>query len=114
MGKRHALNYMNRVPRAELKAAFSPDPNELAWARSNLEQWGVKLYDDYDAMIQQEGLEAVIISTATSVHAAEAIKGIEKGLHVLCEKPLSIDIEVVRISLRYPGYPDYPDMNRCS
>lgn len=95
MGKRHAINFLNRVPRAELKAAFSPDPAEVAWAKANLEPWGVRVYDDFDAMLGQQGLEALVIGTATSVHAEEAIKGIDRGLHVLCEKPLSTDINVV-------------------
>jgi myo-inositol 2-dehydrogenase/D-chiro-inositol 1-dehydrogenase len=95
MGKRHALNFLNRAPRAELVAAFSPDPSELQWAKLNLEPYGVTLYDDYDKMIAQEGVQAVVIGTATSVHAEEAIKAMEKGLHVLCEKPLSTSIEIV-------------------
>lgn len=95
MGKRHALNFLNHAPRAELVAAFSPDPAELAWAKINLEPYGVVLYSDYDTMILQPGLQAVVIGTATSVHAEEAIKAMEKNLHVLCEKPLSTDIEVV-------------------
>lgn len=95
MGKRHALNFLNRAPRAELVAAFTPDPTEMQWAKQNLEPYGVTLYDDYDKMICQPGLEAVVIGTATSVHAEEAIKAMEKNLHVLCEKPLSTDIEVV-------------------
>ena len=95
MGKRHAINFLNRVPRAELVAAFSPDPVELQWAKLHLEPYGVTLYDDYDKMIQQAGLQAVVIGTATSVHAEEAIKAMEKNLHVLCEKPLSTNIEVV-------------------
>ena len=95
MGKRHATNFLNRAPRAVLVAAFSPDPDELAWAKVNLEPYGVILYDDYDTMIQQPGLQAVVIGTATSVHAEEAIKAMEKNLHVLCEKPLSTNIKIV-------------------
>jgi predicted dehydrogenase len=95
MGKRHALNFLNRTPRAELVAAFTPDPEELAWAKLNLEPHGVKLYSNYKDMIAQPGLEAVVIATATTVHAEEAIQAMEKNLHVLCEKPLSISVDVV-------------------
>lgn len=95
MGARHAINFLHRTPRAELVAAFTPDPKELAWARTNLEPHGVTLYTDYDEMIKQEGLQAVVIGTATSVHAEEAIKAMHQGLHVLCEKPLSTSIPVV-------------------
>lgn len=99
MGKRHALNFLNRTPRAELVAAFTPDADELSWAQQHLAPHGVTLYDNYDAMISQAGLDAVVIGTATSVHAEEAIKAMEKNLHVLCEKPLSTDIDVVRTYL---------------
>ena len=95
MGKRHAINFLNRTPRAELVAAFSPDPVELEWAKQNLEPYGVTLYNDYDKMIQHPGIQAVVIGTATSVHAEESIKAMERNLHVLCEKPLSTSIEVV-------------------
>jgi myo-inositol 2-dehydrogenase/D-chiro-inositol 1-dehydrogenase len=95
MGHRHALNFLNRTPRAELVAAFTPDPKELQWGKIHLEPYGVTLYDNYDKMISREGLDAVVIGTATSVHAEEAIKAMEKNLHVLCEKPLSTSIDVV-------------------
>lgn len=95
VGKFHAMNFLQRTPRAQLVAAFTPDQGELAWGRVNLEPHGVTLYDNYDEMLQHPGLQAVAIGTATSVHAEEAIKAIEADLHVLCEKPLSIDVEVV-------------------
>ena len=97
MGKRHAINFLNRTPRAELVAAFSPDPAEIEWAKVHLEPYGVILYTDYDQMIQLPGLQAVVIGTATSVHAEESIKAMEKNLHVLCEKPLSINIDIVSL-----------------
>lgn len=103
MGARHAINFLNRVPRAELVAAFTPDPKETAWAKIHLEPHGVTLYDDYDKMIEQEGLQAVVIGTATSVHAEEAVKAMEKNLHVLVEKPLSTSIPIVSPSLGFPA-----------
>lgn len=95
MGARHALHFLNRTPRAELVAAFSPDEKEIQWARTHLEPYGVKLYMDYDEMIKQKGLEAVVVSTITTAHAEESIKAMKVGLHVLCEKPLSTSVEVV-------------------
>jgi len=96
MGARHALHFLNRTPRAELVAAFTPDQSELQWAREHLGPSGVKLYTDYDEMIKQQGLEAVVIATITTVHAEQSIKAMKAGLHVLCEKPLSTSVEVVR------------------
>lgn len=95
MGKRHALNFLEKVTRAELVAAFSPDETEIAWARTHLEPFGVTLYKDYDEMLKQEGLQAIVIATVTTVHAEQAIKAINSDKHVLCEKPLSTSESVV-------------------
>ena len=76
-------------------AASTPDADERRWAEANLE--GVKIYADFDQMLEQESLHAVIVASATSVHAEQAMKAIAKGYHVLCEKPLSIDLNVVSL-----------------
>ncbi|KAL8830238.1 MAG: hypothetical protein Q9170_005821 [Blastenia crenularia] len=94
MGKRHALHFLNRTPRAELVAASTPDDAEIAWAREQLEPYGVKLYKSYEEMLEQDGLQAVVIASVTSVHADQAIKAINANKHVLCEKPLSTDVEI--------------------
>ncbi|KAE8317641.1 hypothetical protein BDV41DRAFT_22440 [Aspergillus transmontanensis] len=94
MGKRHALNFLQRTPRAELVAASSPDDTELEWAKVHLEPYGVKLYKNYDDMLRHGGLEAVVVASATAVHAEQAIKAIDAEKHVLCEKPLSTSVEI--------------------
>ncbi len=98
MGARHALHFYNLTPRADLIAASSPEKRELEWASRNLE--GVRTYESYEEMLDAEiknGLQAVIIASATTVHAEQAIKAIERGLHVLCEKPLSTSVEIVSL-----------------
>lgn len=95
MGARHALHFNNLTPRAQVIAVSSPRPDELEWAKKNLE--GARTYLDYDEMLRSEpSLQAVVVASATSVHAEQAIKAINKGLHVLCEKPLSTRVEEVR------------------
>jgi myo-inositol 2-dehydrogenase/D-chiro-inositol 1-dehydrogenase len=95
MGARHALNFLHRTPRCDLVAAFSPDPAEIAWAKTNLEPYGVTLYNDYDEMLKHPKLEAMIVATATIVHAELSIKAMENNLHVLCEKPLGTTVAIV-------------------
>lgn len=96
MGSRHALHFLNRTPRANLVAVFSPDEQETAWARQCLEPYGVQLYSDYDEMLKHPGLEAVVVAVVTTKHVEHSIKAIEADKHVLCEKPLSTSIEEVR------------------
>ena len=95
MGARHTLHFLNRTPRAELVAAFTPDEAEIHWAKQHLEPNGVTIYADYDEMLKHPGLQAVVIATVTTVHAEQAIKAMEANKHVLCEKPLSTSVEVV-------------------
>lgn len=54
-------------------------------------------------MLKQEGLQAVVIASMTTVHAEQAIKAIDANFHVLCEKPLSTSVEVVRLPQPLPS-----------
>ncbi|KAI0599693.1 hypothetical protein F4775DRAFT_106166 [Biscogniauxia sp. FL1348] len=92
MGARHALNFAQRTPRAELVAAFTPDEKEKAWAAKELPD--VTIYSDYDEMLKHPGLDAVVIATITTLHAEHSIKAIKANKHVLCEKPLSTSVEI--------------------
>ncbi|CAI7621735.1 unnamed protein product [Penicillium glandicola] len=94
MGQRHALNYHIFTPRAEVVAASSPDLNEHKWAKENLT--GAKIYTDYYEMIEKENLDAVVVAGITAVHADQTIAAIKKGLHVMCEKPLSLDVNIAQ------------------
>lgn len=95
MGKRHAMNFSQSVPRAELVAVSTPDASERQWAEIHLGPSGVSVYANFEDMLRHEGLEAVCIASVTSVHADQAIRGIAAGKHVLCEKPLATTAEVV-------------------
>lgn len=108
MGKRHAVNFHELTQRASVIAVTTPDKTEHAWAQSNLE--GIKLYEDYDDMLAKEHLDAVIVASATSVHAEQAIKAIEKGYHVMCEKPLSLDLNIVRTASKPYTFKGFANM----
>lgn len=54
------------------------------------EQFGFAMAtDDYDTLLEQE-LDAVIITTPHDLHYAQAVKAIDRGLHVLVEKPVTL------------------------
>lgn len=94
MGARHANHFYSYTPRAEVVAVTSPVQQELDWAKTNL--GNPRTYLSFDELLEKEkDLQAIVIASATSVHAEQAIKAINKGLHVLCEKPLSTNIEQV-------------------
>lgn len=95
MGKRHVKTLLYRTPGAELVAVCTVSETELTWARDFFSE-GTTVYDSYDAMLAHPGLEAVWVATSTDKHASQSIAAIDKGMHVLCEKPLSTSLEEVR------------------
>lgn len=49
---------------------------------------GMPTFTDYDRMLAEVDLDAVIIATPTSLHAPMVRKALLHGVHVFCEKPL--------------------------
>jgi predicted dehydrogenase len=52
-----------------------------------------KSYADYDAMLADPALDAVIIATSDAFHVPASIKALAAGKHVLSEKPLGVTVE---------------------
>ncbi len=50
-------------------------------------------YNDYDKMLADPALEAVIIATSDAFHVPAALRALQAGKHVLCEKPLATSVE---------------------
>ncbi len=55
----------------------------------------IRRFHDYDAMLSDSEVEAVIIATSDSFHVPAAKRALAAGKHVLCEKPIGISIEEV-------------------
>lgn len=53
----------------------------------------IKTYSDYREMIDKESLDFVVIATPTKYHYQMVKYAMEKGLHVFCEKPFSLNVE---------------------
>jgi scyllo-inositol 2-dehydrogenase (NADP+) len=51
----------------------------------------LKCYSDFDRMLAEEQLDALIVATPSRLHASMVQKALERGLHVFCEKPFVLD-----------------------
>ncbi len=50
-------------------------------------------YADYEVMLADPQVEAVIVATSDQFHVPLALKAIAAGKHVLVEKPLGVTVE---------------------
>ncbi|KAF9895129.1 hypothetical protein FE257_000031 [Aspergillus nanangensis] len=96
MGQRHALNILHRIPRARLVSVCSVAAHEIDWAKENLEPEGVSIFTEFSAMIRHPGLQAVIIASSTPMHIEHTRAAMEQGISVLCEKPVTTDLSLLR------------------
>lgn len=57
---------------------------------------GAKQFTDYQQMLSSGLIDAVLITTPHGQHPAMTLAALAQGIHVLCEKPVGIQMEEVR------------------
>jgi predicted dehydrogenase len=57
---------------------------------------GVTAYDDLAAMLDAERPDALHVCTPNAAHAQQALLALERGVNVLCEKPLAVSSDEAR------------------
>ena len=92
------LPALAKHPNCEV-VAVSGRNRERAEAFAQL--WNIPTaYTDYSEMIAQETLDAVVIATGNDSHYPITMAALAQGLHVLCEKPLALDVAQAEEMLR--------------
>lgn len=57
------------------------------------EEEGVRIYDDYQKVLEDPEIDAVCLATPVPLHARQAIAALEAGKHVLCEVTAVCEID---------------------
>lgn len=57
---------------------------------------GLRAVSDYDELLEQAELDAIVIATPTKAHYSMVKAALERDLHVFCEKPLTLSAEESR------------------
>lgn len=88
IGPRHAGAVL-KVPGAELACIVDPSPAAKEWA----EKFQCPLYTSVEMMLSQPVKPTgALVCTPNHTHVPISKTLLEGGVHVLCEKPISIDI----------------------
>ncbi|HUR45021.1 MAG TPA: Gfo/Idh/MocA family oxidoreductase [Candidatus Saccharimonadales bacterium] len=77
------------------------DDTFLLRAAARLPQ--ARTYRDFRKLLEQPGLDAVVVSTADHTHALATIIAMQSGMHVYCEKPLTHSVQEARIVAETAG-----------
>lgn len=95
MGSSHIKNALKGLmPEIEITAVADIKPDRLEWAKEQLPE--VKTFDSASALMDSGEVDAILIATPHYDHPVLAIEGLEKGLHVMSEKPAGVFTKKVR------------------
>jgi predicted dehydrogenase len=84
----HHARILSELPGAELVGVYDRNPARLAQVAAEL---GVTAYDALDELLG--GVQACVVAVPTLAHETVACAALERGVHVLVEKPIAPDLD---------------------
>lgn len=76
--------------RIAIVGGYSRSPDKR---KAFAEKFGAKAYDSYESVLADPAIDAVILSTPHSLHAAHVTEAAHAGKHVFVEKPFTMTAE---------------------
>ncbi len=90
MGTEHARLLSHAVSGSEVSAIFDVDQRRAARVADGC---GARLFDDPMVLVKDHDVDAVLIASSDNTHEEYVLACLSAGKAVLCEKPLSPDVE---------------------
>jgi predicted dehydrogenase len=95
------LPLLELMPNVEIVAIIEPSIQPRSTLVENLDsvdklsvKYSCPIYTDIESLLQSKiDIDGIIICTPHATHSHIGIIAIEAGLHVLCEKPMTTDID---------------------
>jgi predicted dehydrogenase len=88
---------LNNVTSENIVALCDVDANRAGKAREAHPK--ATFTQDFRRLLDQKGIDAVVISTPDHMHAIPAVLAMQAGKHVYCEKPLAHSVHEVRVMM---------------
>lgn len=89
IGLLHARN-LTASPHFELSVVA--EPNEAAGDRV-AQETGARVVSDWKELVDDPSLDAVLLASPAELHADQVVAFAGAGKHILCEKPLALNLE---------------------
>lgn len=89
MGNVHALGYMN-IPDVKLVGVCDVD---VSLAQELAHKTGARAFTSFDDMLRETDFDVLSVTVPSYLHKEFTLKGAEAGKHVICEKPLALNLE---------------------
>lgn len=98
IGRVHIQTITQRLPQARI--AVVTDVNQQA-AAAVAEAFGIaRVAPDYDTMLADDQIDAVLICSGTDTHADFIIKAAQAHKHIFCEKPIAAELSQIDAALQ--------------
>jgi UDP-N-acetylglucosamine 3-dehydrogenase len=91
-GRNHARN-LKELNETRLLAVCDKDE---AKAKAVADLFGIDAYTDSSKMLKRQDIEAITVCTWSTTLAAEAMRALKAGKHVLVEKPMANNVQEAR------------------
>lgn len=88
----HIPSYLE-MDNVEIAAVCDINPEKIDKFREKFNLTEVPAFTDYRELLDVAGLDYVDICTPNYLHSVIAVDALNKGLHVLCEKPDAVSVE---------------------
>ncbi len=90
IGRVHGEHLARRIPEANLVAVSDIFLNAAEKLAADFQIPAI--FQDYRRIMEDEAIEAVVISSSTDTHTRMIEEAAAAGKHIFCEKPLAIDL----------------------
>lgn len=87
MGHEH-LRKLRAVAELKVVGAYDPRAERQVLAR----QEGIEAYPSFDAVLTDARVDVVLVATPNDSHKDIAIAALQAGKHVICEKPVALNL----------------------